>query len=192
MVRHGRLQLEDSQRRYIGQLDLPLNEEGVRQAQLLQKKLECVQFDAVYCSDLNRSRQTAEIIVGNRGIAITPLRNLREISMGEWEGCTIADIACRFSAQYKNRGEDLVHYRVSGGESFSDCSKRVIAAFQELLKATVGDILIVGHAGVNRLLLCHLLGMPIANLFRIGQDYGCLNIFQCGNFGFHVELVNYK
>ncbi|HWR56758.1 MAG TPA: histidine phosphatase family protein, partial [Negativicutes bacterium] len=66
LVRHGRIQLEDEQRRFIGQLDLPLNEEGRRQAQFLQKILARADIGAVYCSDLVRSRQTAEIILGAR------------------------------------------------------------------------------------------------------------------------------
>lgn len=192
LTRHGKIQLEDNQRRYIGQTDVPLDEDGIRQAQTLQKRLVCADISAAYCSDLSRSRQTAEIIVADKYLAIRERSDLREISLGEWEGCTFADIAYRFPEEFKARGADIGYYRVPGGESFADCSRRVVKAFHELLGASNGNILIVGHAGVNRLLLCHLLGMPISNLFRIGQDYGCLNIIQCSNSGFHLKLANFK
>lgn len=191
LLRHGKIKLEDERRRYIGQLDLPLAEEGARQAERLRKIFAGVALGAVYCSDLSRSRRTAEIIADGKEVAVDCRSELREISLGEWEGCAFADIARRFPGEFKARGADIAYYRVPGGESFADCSKRVVAAFHELLGKAAGDVLIVGHAGVNRLLLCHILGVPVANLFRIGQDYGCVNIIQCTNAGFRLRLANF-
>jgi alpha-ribazole phosphatase len=192
LIRHGKIRLDDDQRRYIGQLDLPLSEDGVQQALWIRKRLDRAAIGAAYCSDLSRSRQSAEIIVGKKSIAIIPQSELREISRGEWEGCTFAEIARRFPDKFKARGADIGYYRVPGGESFADCGKRVVAAFHEILESTAGDILIVGHAGVNRLLLCHILEIPIANLFRINQDYGCINIIQCTGSGYRLKLANGK
>ncbi|MDR3561571.1 MAG: alpha-ribazole phosphatase [Negativicutes bacterium] len=192
LIRHGKISQEDDQRRYIGQIDLPLDEDGVWQAQRLQKRFNCSKFSAVYCSDLSRSLRTAELIVGEKNILIVPRREFREISLGDWEGCTFADIARRFPEEFKARGADIGYYRVPGGESFADCSRRVVAAFHETLAAVSGDILIVGHAGVNRLILCHILGLPISNLFRLSQDYACINIIQISNSGYRLKLANFR
>ena len=164
LVRHGKIRQEDDQRRYIGQIDLPLAEEGRRQADHLRRRMEHAEIGAAYCSDLTRSRETAEIAAGGR-FEVIVRQDLREISMGEWEGRTLGDVARQFPHEYKARGEDIV-------------------------ARSTGNVLIVGHAGVNRLLLCHLLGMPVANLFRIGQDYSCLNIVQSSNSGYQVRLIN--
>lgn len=190
LIRHGQIDIEDDQRRYIGQLDLPLSEEGVRQARYLQKELEYVDIGAVYCSDLLRSRQTAEIVAKNKAVAIIPCKNLREIYLGEWEGHTLSDIAQRFPDEFKARGANIADYQPPGGESFAHCSNRVIPAFREILQTTGTNILIIGHAGVNRLLFCYMLGMPLANLFRISQDLGCLNIIRYSSNGYSVELMN--
>ncbi len=192
LLRHGKIRLEDDQRRYIGQLDLPLSDEGEKQAVWLQKALDPAAIGAVYCSDLVRSRRTAEIVAGPKGIPVTALRALREISLGEWEGLSFADITRRFPDEFKARGADIGYYRVPGGESFADCSLRVIAAFRDILGAAQGDLAIVGHAGVNRVLLGHILGMPVTNVFRIAQNYGCINIIQCGGAGHQLKLVNYR
>jgi alpha-ribazole phosphatase len=192
LLRHGKIRIDDDQRRYIGQLDLPLSDEGERQARWQQKLLEPLTVGAVYCSDLIRSRRTAEIVAEHKRLRVAAISGLREISLGEWEGSTFADIARRFPEEFRARGADIAYYRVPGGESFADCSRRAVAAFHEIAAASTGDIAIVGHAGVNRLLLCHLLGMPIANVFRIGQDYGCVNIIQSGGSGYQVKLVNYR
>jgi probable phosphoglycerate mutase len=190
LIRHGKIQQEDDQRRYIGQIDLPLTEEGVKQARNLHKRFEHAEISAIYCSDLGRSIHTAKTIAGSRDLPIVPRRDLREVSMGEWEGCTFGEIARRFPEEFKARGGDIVSYRVPGGESFADCSLRVVAALEEILASTSGNLVITGHAGVNRLLLCHMLGMPLTNIFRIAQDYGCLNVIQCGSTGYQVKLMN--
>jgi probable phosphoglycerate mutase len=190
LIRHGKIHQEDDQRRYIGQIDLPLADEGIKQAQSLQKRFERSDVGAIYCSDLSRSINTAKIIVGSRRVPIVIRKDLREVCMGEWEGCTFGDIARRFPDEFKARGSDMVSYRVPGGESFADCSQRMVAALEDIMASSSGNIVIIGHAGGIRLLLCHMLGMPITNLFRISQDYGCLNVIQCGSMGYQVKLMN--
>jgi probable phosphoglycerate mutase len=190
LIRHGKITQEDDQRRYIGQIDLPLSEEGVKQAQHLQRRFEHAGISAVYCSDLCRSVNTAKIVVGQRPVEIIVRQDLREVFMGEWEGCTFGDIATRFPNEFKARGNDIGYYRVPGGESFADCSQRAVAALEDIVRAPGGNVIIIGHAGLNRLILCHALGIPISNLFRISQDYGCLNILQSTSFGYQVNLMN--
>ena len=190
LIRHGKIQQEDDQRRYIGQINLPLTEEGTRQAQGLQKRFERTNIKTIYCSDLSSSIETAQIVANPRNVPVVVCQKLREISMGEWEGCTFGDIARRFPEKFKARGNDIVSYRVPGGESFADCSNRIVAALEEIIASSTGNLVIAGHAGINRLLLCHMLGMPIANLFSIGQDYACLNVIQCSSAGYQVKLMN--
>jgi probable phosphoglycerate mutase len=190
LIRHGKIQQEDDQRRYIGQIDLPLTEEGINQARTLQRRFERSEIGAIYCSDLMRSIKTAKIIAGARCVPVVIRKDLREVSMGDWEGCTFGDIGRRFPEEFKARGEDIAYYRVPGGESFADCSVRMVAALEEIMATSPGNLVIIGHAGGIRLLLCHMLGMPISNLFRIAQDYGCLNVIQCGSTGYQVKLIN--
>jgi len=190
LVRHGKILLEDDKRRYIGQVDLPLTEAGRQQARSLRQRFLGSDLGAIFCSDLARSRETAEIIAEGLGAAVAVRPDLREVSMGEWEGLTFREVAQRFPEDYQARGRDIAGYRVPGGESFADCGRRAVAAFEDLLRSTTGNLLVVGHAGVNRLLLCHVLGMPVEHLFRLGQDYACLNIIQGGSSGFQVRLVN--
>ncbi len=188
MIRHGRIQTENNDKQYIGQIDLPLDEEGVRQAVCLQKRLAGENISTIYCSDLLRTLKTAKIIAAYRDIRVIIRKDLREISLGEWEGCTFTDIEHRFPREFKARGEDIAYYRVAGGESFAECGQRVTTVFDDILRSSAGDIIIVGHAGVNRLILCHLLGIPISNLFILRQDFGCLNTIRYSNSGCKVQI----
>ena len=189
LLRHGALD-GDSRDRFIGQIDLPLAEAGIRQAQALAKALHNKNIGAIYCSDLLRSKQTAAIISRDASIPIETNGNLREISLGQWEGLSRSEIRSTFPAQYAARGNDIENYRVPGGESFVDCRLRALAAWEEIMNCGSEHVAVVSHAGINRLLLCHLLGMPIANMFRIGQDYGCVNIVGRTNGHISVNLVN--
>ena len=189
LIRHGKTQLPDNQRRYIGQYDVPLDGAGIEQARCLQQRLDGACITAAYCSDLSRSRRTAEIIVNDKHIPIFARQDLREIHLGEWEGRTFADIEQLFPDEFRKRGSDIVHYRVPGGESFDDCKKRVLTAFNEILETSTGNILIAGHAGVNRMILCHIMGVPLQDLFKIRQECGCINIIQESFAGLQVVMM---
>lgn len=190
LARHGAI-ISISGKAYIGQIEAPLNDEGVEQAWALRKWLEPVRFTQVFCSDLSRAQRTGRIIVGHRARDIQTKKDLREISLGEWEGFSFREIRERFPEEYAARGRDLEHWRPPGGESFADCRARVMKALQEILDQSSGNILIVGHAGVNRLILCEVLGIPLTHLFTLGQDYGCLNIIDFSGSKTRVQLLNY-
>jgi len=191
LLRHGALE-GDSRNRFVGQIDLPLAPEGRTQAEALGRALHGLGLDAVYCSDLLRSRQTAEIIAGTTGIPLHRRADLREIALGDWEGLSRQEVASRFPAQYAARGEDIEHYRIPGGESFADCRERVLAAWREILQREERAVAIVGHAGANRVLLCHLLGIPVERMFSLGQDYGCVNVIECVAGNAEVRLINHR
>lgn len=189
LLRHGAL-ADDSRDRFIGQVDLPLAAEGIRQAQALAQTLRHENIGIIYCSDLLRSKQTAEIIADEINAPIETRGELREISLGNWEGMSRSEIKSSFPAQYAERGKDIENYRIPGGESFADCRLRALAAWKSILNCGSERVAVVSHAGINRLLLCHLLGMPISNMFRIGQDYGCMNIVEQTNEHICIKLIN--
>lgn len=189
LLRHGVL-ASDSRDRFVGQIDLPLASDGVLQAKAIGQALRKLNIDAIHCSDLLRSRQTADIIAGNTGIAVESHRNLREVSVGEWEGLSRREVAERFPVQYAARGNDIENYRIPGGESFADCRQRVLSSWNEIIGRNGKSVVIVGHAGGNRLLLCHLLGIPVARMFVLGQDYGRVNIVELRGERCCVSLIN--
>ena len=81
-------------------------------------------------------------------------------------------------------------YQVPGGESYAECHLRLLVAWEQVLNCGSEQVVVVSHAGINRLLLCHLLDVPMAHMFRIGQNYGCVNIVQQAGDAICVQLVN--
>ena len=177
LIRHGAV-VGDADRRFIGATDWPMSERGEAQICALAERLNArFPIAAIYCSDLNRSRRTAELLAAGSGTPIHVRPALREIDLGAWEGALRAEIARSEPAEYERRGRDIAAYRPPGGESFRDLAARALPCWRSLAADGTDDVVAVaGHCGVNRVILCDALGMPLANLFRIGQQPGCLNV----------------
>lgn len=189
LLRHGALR-GDSDKRFVGQIDMPLSSEGIDQAQALAEALLPSPIGVVHCSDLRRCRQTAEIIAGTLGVPTVEHRELREVSLGEWDGQPRQAVAACWAGEFAARGRGIQDYRPPGGESFADCLARALPAWESITAGDDAAVAIVGHAGINRLLMCRLLGLPVAELFRLEQDYGCINVIERDGAGIRVKLIN--
>ena len=162
----------------------------MRRARARGAALPPVPLSAIYCSDPPRPVATAKIFAEPHELPINAGRALREIALGRWGGLAFDEVRRRHAGDYEERGRDIVHFRPPGGESFQDCTCRVIPALFHMLRSTRGDILVAGHAGVNRVLLCHAQTRSLEDLFEIRQDYGCLNVIDCRDLTFEARLLN--
>ncbi len=179
MLRHGHIDTA-GEKRYVGQTDYPLSPLGSRQAKTWHCLLSKIPFTDIITSGLRRARETARIIAAGRRQEIKIVPDLNEINLGEWENLSFEEVPDDYPQEFRERGRNLAGFRPPGGESFSDLQKRVLTIFMPLIEEIKGNVLIVGHSGVNRVILCYLLGMPLDNLFGIEQDFGALNIIAAG------------
>jgi probable phosphoglycerate mutase len=190
LLRHGDIQIAAHQKHFIGQTDLPLNERGRSQARFWRQSLSGIRIEHIYTSDLTRCLQTARIIATDHSVDINPSAALREIRLGQWDGLSFAQVRRQWPEMFRQRGRSIVRFRPPGGENYADLQRRVIPALDDMLGHSDGTILIVAHAGVNRVILCHLLGMPLENLFRISQGRGGLNLIERRAAGFRIRALN--
>ncbi|MBN1629703.1 MAG: histidine phosphatase family protein [Thermoleophilia bacterium] len=180
--------MPDDRRRFVGQADVPLTDLGLDQARRLAERLRDIDFDAAYSSDLRRCVTTTALIteaaglplLAESGLRFRTDRRLREIDAGAWEMLSFETVARMFPAEHARRERDLVRYRFPGGESFVQLQQRAVAAFHDIVARGGSNILVVAHRGVNRVLLCHLLGRPLEDLFSVSQGYGCVNLIKVG------------
>jgi len=177
-------------RRFLGRTDLPLNASGIRQATALGEHLHQIPFARIIASPLKRAVHTAALVSGRPVEAIEVIDALFEIDLGAWEGRTVAEIEHSFPGAYEQRGQDLEHYRPLDGESFGDLAARACPALLDLAAHSSEPLLIVAHAGVNRVLLSRLLNRPLQCLLEIPQDYGAVNILRTGALGVEVAAIN--
>jgi len=152
-VRHGESE-GNAARIFTGQSDSPLTGRGRRQAAAVADELAKVKFDRIVSSDLARSRDTAEVIAKRRGIPVEVMKELREIDVGERTGKTFDETA----GMPGWNDEGFVAW--PGGETLEQVLARTLGAIERLTRESPGmTILIVGHGGVNRILLSHFQGI---------------------------------
>lgn len=176
LVRHGEVAGSEVFR-YNGQSEVPLTPRGIDQYRQLEERLKDKPISSCYTSDLSRCVQGAEILCGGFGIKPVVKSDLRELSFGEWEGKTWSELAEKYPDAWQARMKDFANYRAPGGENLFDLADRVIPAIREITELHQGEeVLVVAHGGVNRVVLLDAIGAPLTSMFRIEQDYGCLNI----------------
>ncbi len=176
LIRHGEIE-GSGVFRYNGQADVQLTAQGLHQYHLLADRLADKRIAACYTSDLSRCVQGARILCARWGLQPVLKKELRELSFGAWEGLTWDELAERYPEEWQARMNDFVGYRVPGGENLHDLQSRLLPALGRIIGGHQGeDVLVVGHGGGNRVILLSALGAPLSSMFRIEQDYGCLNI----------------
>ncbi len=179
LIRHGEVE-GAGERRYNGHADVSLSELGLAQYRRMKERIADLRIGACYTSDLSRCVTGAEIICAGRGLTPIRERALRELDIGVWEGKSWAELKAIYPREWQARLDDIVNYRVPGGESLADLRDRVIPAFERIVSGHLGEeVLVVAHGGTNRVILLTLLGAPLSGLFNIEQDYCCLNIIDC-------------
>lgn len=191
LIRHGQV-VNHHEYRYNGHHDVDITDEGVEQMYRLGGFMLDKGITALYSSDLLRARKGAEIIGGELGIRPTALGELRELSLGRWEGLTRQEAADRYPEEAEFRFRDLATGKVKGGESLVDLRARVLPALEEVIERHAGEtVCVVAHGGVNRVVLSDAMGLGLENFFRVEQDYGCLNVIDCFDDGLKVvKLLN--
>ena len=189
LLRHGAIE-KNSEKRFVGQIDPPLSEKGRQQAKLWRQRLKDDKFSMVWSSDLWRARETAALVCPDWRNTVRMSADLREIHLGEWDGVAMAQIRKQFPELWQARGEDFGGFRPPGGESFADLQQRVVPVVENIADQTEGKVLLITHAGVIRVFLCHALQMPLSNLFRVHLDYGALTIIEYKNCTQRVKAVN--
>ncbi len=175
LLRHGRVQ-GAGEKRFIGTTDTDLDDIGISQARYWHQALSPLAIDTIYTSCLTRCRHTAGIIAGGQTVISHPAFN--EIHLGRWDGRTFEEIKQQDPAGFKQRGEHLDTFRPPGGESFLDLQNRALPFFKQCLQKEPGTPLFVTHAGVIRVILCHVKGLALKNLFQIRMDYGQLFVLE--------------
>lgn len=173
LTRHGQTDWNIA-RRYQGQTDVPLNETGLLQAELLAQRLSSHTIHAIYSSDLSRAMNTAKAIASAQ--EQTPVlqsdTRWRELSFGNWEGMTYQEMSAHSPELFESWMKDSLTISTPNGETHRQLAERVQSAFDEI-KAKHNDetILVVGHSGSIQTLLALTLGVDLSRYwqFRVSQ-----------------------
>ena len=190
LARHGETAW-NAEGRYQGQEDIPLSDVGEAQARSLGERLRHVHIDRAVASPLKRALRTAELALGEDRLArLVTEAGLMEIAHGTWEGLLAAEI--------RERDPDRLHawrhapheVLMPEGESLQHVLDRAWPALQRHTEG-LGEhdtLLVVAHDAVNRVLLCKVLGLPLARLWTFRQAPTTLNLLEGPDID-HLDVV---
>lgn len=187
LARHGEAHTVDDEGKIRNYSDGGLSGTGLTQAEALRDFFNGIELAEVHSSDLRRSVETAQIVTRERGLTVYTDANLREFSIGKFEGKGMEELVKEYFPS-GNSPEALAEFRsrvmksscFPGGESIQGLHDRVIRSWARILERTTpgAPILVVAHGGVNRVILGKALRLPMEMeyLLPVDQDPAAVNL----------------
>lgn len=188
LLRHGETEWNASHR-YQGHTDICLNDNGKKQAQIAAQYFkENESVAAIYCSDLSRSKETAEIIADVLNMEVKVDARLKELSFGIWEGMSFKEVYETYRTDFDQWYKDVWGYRIQRAETMTDVITRITPAIEEMAELHSGSVLVVTHGGVIKALLGHIdsginiweIDIPSCSISKIEVKRGVYIVMQSG------------
>jgi phosphoserine phosphatase len=179
LIRHGETDWNRAGK-FQGQIDVPLNDNGRNQASLAAEFLKTSQIDFGFTSPMLRPKETAQIILTEHPtLTLDEDADLREIGHGLWEGKFESEIEAGYPGELTRWHTHPESVQMPEGENLQDVWTRATAAWQRILNQT-GNVtqtgIVVAHDATNKVLLCYLLGLGLADIWKIKQGNGAVTV----------------
>lgn len=191
LIRHGE---PEGGQMFRGSKDDPLSEMGWQQMRGAITGND--RWDAIVTSPMARCRHFAGELAGQLRIPIHVEDELREIGFGEWEGLTSEQVQARYGEQLSQFWQDPVSGQPPGAEAVVDFYQRVVSGYERWQRQLAGKrVLIVCHGGVIRMVLAHVLGIPLDKSFSgFAVPYACRSRIQVDHseFGTFRSLISHQ
>jgi alpha-ribazole phosphatase len=168
-----------------GQYNVPLSASFLHDAQLVKQQL-ANNFDAIYCSPLQRCKDLATALKFDNVVHVDALQ---EINFGDWENVKWKDID---QDALNNWMMDFVNVKTPNGENLQQLYDRVKLFFDYLRKLNHKKVLIITHAGVIRCVWSYLLDIPLNNIFKLPVGHNELFICNLSNNKITDSIIRTK
>ncbi|MCL6451574.1 MAG: histidine phosphatase family protein [Acetobacteraceae bacterium] len=170
--REGRLQ---------GHGDVPLTEAGLRQGEMVARRLAGRGAAALYTSDLGRARDMAEKIGALAGLEPIPLLDLRELDVGRWQGLAWEEVSARWPRRLRAWVAGRPGAGPPGGETLGRLAARARRVMDGLSLRHPGEtVLVVTHGGLIRVLIADMLRVSPGRRWGFRLDNGGMTVVEWG------------
>ncbi len=177
IVRHGQTDW-NAARRIQGQLDSQLDDTGIQQATDRGADFRNMSLHAVYSSSSLRTRQTTALILGDRADQVTFRDDLREVTLGVWEGQYWADVEEKYPELVSAHAKGSPEFVVEGAENSQQVQDRGISAIESIIElhsdaSNDDNILIVSHGAIMKTILAFYLNISLQDLHTLPTLPNC-------------------
>jgi broad specificity phosphatase PhoE len=166
---------------FRGQIDVELNQTGIKQAELLAEYLSGQKIEAVYSSPLKRALKTAEAIASRHRLVVEVSPGLIDGDFGQWQGLSLREVKDKYKKLYEQWAQSPQLVEIPGGESLDVVRERALKVVNEVIARHSGAVVLVAHRVVNKVLICALLGLDNSHFWNIKQDVGGTTVFSYEN-----------
>src|SRR4030042_167577 len=177
LIRHGETAFNVSNI-FRGRLDVPLNDTGQKQAEMLAEYLTDWQIEAVYTSPLKRAMQTAEPVASNHKRSVIVSEGFNDFNFGEWQGLSREQAKEKCPEIYAEWATKPHLVQIPGAERLSDVRARTWRALEDILKKSYDSFVIVTHRVITKVLICALLGLDESHFWNIEHDTCGVTVFK--------------
>jgi alpha-ribazole phosphatase len=178
LIRHGETDW-NTQGRWQGQIDLPLNSHGREQANQIAQALSTAGISVIYSSDLSRAVDTAKSLGNLLGLMVQTDPRLREIHQGEWQGLSVIEINRRYAKAFQQRLSNPLGVAPPGGETAHDVRERVVQMMEQTLEKHPDDtVAIVSHGFTIAVILAHYNNIPFNKVWDLVPENASIQILE--------------
>lgn len=194
LTRHGQTEW-NARPRFHGRVDLALSEAGIEQARATSKRIRATlgwKPSAVYTSPMRRCAVTGQIICEPFGLTVEPIDGLNDIDYGKWQGLTRHEVKTHWPAEFQIWSHTPHLSKLPDGETLQEVLARASSTVDDILRRHPNDtIVLVGHGGVNRVILLHALGLSLSRYWCLAQNMCAISELNFSpRSGFAIRLIN--
>ena len=190
LVRHGESEW-NKLKKIQGQQDVSLTNKGIEQAKITGKRLMKEKIQKIYSSDLKRAYDSAKIIGEILNVEVIPLKELREINFGIWEGLTEDIVKSKFNKEHEKWLKEPEKLKNEGAETIKELQERVMKGVNKIInQEKVDNILIVSHSAALKTIILGLLGMDLSYFKNLSLKNLSLSIIEFRQYNRVLTLLN--
>jgi broad specificity phosphatase PhoE len=189
LARHGET-MWNVEKVFRGRADVNLDEVGIKQAELLGKYLSNWELEAIYSSPVKRALDTANIVARYQKVVVRIAEGLIDFDFGEWQSLPEQEVKRLYPAILNEWQSNPHKVKMPGGESLEDVRMRAVEVVSDVLSKHQGNVLLVSHRVVIKVLICYLLGLDNSHFRNISQDVGGITIFNYADGRFVLTRHN--
>ena len=186
VIRHAETEW-NIQNKFQGHLDSKLTLPGIKQAEAIADTLKGEAYDVIYSSDLERAKQTAEIIARRLNLKVHTEKDLREINLGVMQGLKKDEFIIKYPEVISKYHADP-EYVIPGGESKLQLYNRVTGILEKIVRKHKGhNILLVAHGGVLDCIIRYTFDIPLNKRRNFSLFNASINRFAVENGEWKLE-----
>jgi len=189
LIRHGEPELLNDNV-YRGHSDLSLSETGLRQAELLDKRLSDAKIGAIYSSPLKRAVQTVEPLSKSLNLEIQRAESINDVDFGSWTGLTVDEVIEKYPSEFEKWQKTPLDSTFDSGYSIRELQKNVVEWLNDIVNGEYEAVTIATHKILLRLIVMSIIDAGNDKFFDYDFETCSISVIENEGNGFVVKSLN--